>query len=145
MTNNIKHQWFFPHAPQKVWDYLTKQELLAQWLIESDFKAIVGHKFQFNTKPKIKLGFDGNIYCEVLEVVPLKRLSYSWKGGPRKGVIKLDSVVIWTLTPENNGTLLQLEHNGFKGMQNYISFLIMRKGWDIGIKKRFLQVLNKSK
>lgn len=43
----------------------------------NDFKPIVGHKFQFGTRPKLKLSFDGRIYCEVLEVIPFQKLVYS--------------------------------------------------------------------
>lgn len=135
MERDIRHTWFLPHSPETVWDYLTIPELLAQWLMESDFQPIVGHKFMFNTKPKVKLGFDGMIYCEVLEVNPLKKLVYSWKGGPGKGKISLDSIVTWTLIPKNNGTELQLVHSGFKGMRNYIPYLIMNKGWQKIIKR----------
>jgi len=138
MTRDIRHTWFFDHAPQAIWDFLTEPELLAQWLMESNFKPVVGHKFSFNTKPKVKLGFDGNIYCEVLSVEPVKRLSYSWKGGPGKGRITLDSVVTWTLTPKGNGTELELVHSGFKGFGNYITYLVMNKGW-LKIAKRLSQ------
>lgn len=130
MTNDIKHTWHFNHPQQLVWDYLTKPELLSQWLMESDFKALVGHKFMFNTKPKVKVGFDGMIYCEVLKVEPITLLSYSWKGGPGKGKITLDSVVTWTLTQKNDGTELMLEHTGFVGFKNLLSYLIMNKGWE---------------
>lgn len=135
MQRDIRHTWFLPNAPESVWEYLTTPELLAQWLMESDFQPILGHKFTFNTKPKIKLGFDGMIYCEVLEIIPLKKLVYSWKGGPGNGKITLDSVVTWTLTPTRDGTTLELVHSGFKGMKNYISYLIMDKGWNKIVKR----------
>ncbi|CAL1517412.1 SRPBCC domain-containing protein [Chitinophaga sp. MM2321] len=129
MERAIKHTWFYSHPPETVWDYLTKPELLSQWLMESNFQPIVGQKFQFNTKPKIKFGFDGRIYCEVLELIPYKRLSYSWKGGIGKENVTLDSIVTWTLTQKDNGTQLTLEHSGFRGMKNFISYLVMNKGW----------------
>lgn len=129
MKNNIKHTWHFNHPQQLVWDYLTNPELLSQWLMESDFQPIVGHQFMFNTKPKVKVGFDGLIYCEVLKVEPITSLSYTWKGGPGKGKITLDSVVTWTLTPKNGGTELLLEHTGFVGFKNLLPYLIMNKGW----------------
>ena len=130
MQNDIKHTWQFNHPQQLVWDYLTKPELLSQWLMESDFQPVVGHQFMFNTKPKVKVGFDGLIYCEVLKVEPISLLSYSWKGGPGKGKITLDSVVTWKLTPKENGTELVLEHTGFNGFKNLLSYLIMNKGWE---------------
>lgn len=129
MQKDIRHQFEFHQPPEVVWEYLTNSELLAQWLMQNDFKPIVGHKFQFKTKPKVNLGFDGTVYCEVLEIVPYKKLVYSWKGGMSKDKPSLDSIVVWTLTPTDNGCILQLEHKGFKGMKNYLAFLIMNKGW----------------
>lgn len=141
MERTIKHEFTFPKPPEVVWDYLTKPELIAQWLMESDFQPVVGHKFQFGTKPKIKLGFDGRVYCEVLEVVPFERLVYSWKGGMSKENPSLDSIVVWTLQPVTGGTMLTLEHKGFKGMKNFIPYLIMNKGW-VKIGKRLLGLIN---
>jgi len=110
--------------------------------MESDFQAVVGYNFMFNTKLKVKVGFDGLIYCEVLKVEPITKLSYSWKGGPGKGKITLDSVVTWTLIPKDNGTELVLEHTGFVGFKNLLSYLIMNKGWE-KIKSRLDKELDK--
>ncbi len=129
MQKDIRHQFTFQHPPEVVWEYLTKPELMAEWLMENDFKLQVGHKFTFRTKPKINLGFDGTVYCEVLEIVPLKKLMYSWKGGMSKERPALDSIVVWTLIPTTNGTDLLLEHKGFKGVKNLLSYFIMNKGW----------------
>jgi len=142
MTREIKQTWFFDHKPEVVWEYLTKPDLIAQWLMQNDFKPEVGHKFQFGTKPKIKLGFDGRVYCEVLEVVPFKRLSYSWRGEPGNGQVSLDSVVVWTLTPKNNGTEVVLEHKGFKGMKNYLAYFFMNEGWKTKIRMRITNLIN---
>ncbi|WP_215226842.1 SRPBCC family protein [Echinicola shivajiensis] len=141
MEKEIQHQFTFEQSPETVWEYLTNSELLAQWLMPNDFKPIVGHKFQFGTKPKYPLGFDGRIYCEVLEIEVFKKLVYSWKGGLSKEKPSLDSIVIWTLTPEGNGTILTLEHKGFKGMKNYLAYIIMNKGW-AKIGKRLTKQLN---
>jgi uncharacterized protein YndB with AHSA1/START domain len=73
MQRNIKHTFFFPNSPEDIWEYLTKSELIAQWLMENNFKLEVGYDFQFNTKPIIKFGFDGKIYCKVLEIVLFKK------------------------------------------------------------------------
>ncbi len=143
MEKAIRHTWFFPHAPEKVWDYLTRPELLSQWLMETDIQPVVGNRFMFHTRPIVKFGFDGRIFCEVLEVEPLKRLVYSWKGGNGKGKTTLDSVVTWTLLPKDGGTELTLVHSGFKGIMNFMSYLVMNKGW-LKIAKRFLKELNQS-
>jgi uncharacterized protein YndB with AHSA1/START domain len=86
--------------------------------------------------------FDGNVYCEVLEIIPLQKLVYSWKGGPAPGVVELDTILTWTLTPTADGTELVLEHKGFKGFRNYIASVFMGSGWNGKIRKRFIQVLN---
>lgn len=144
MERAIRHTWFFPHSPERVWDYLTKPELLEQWLMESNFSPVVGHQFQFHTKPIVKFNFDGKIYCQVLEIEQPKKLVYSWKGGnSKKGEISLDSVVTWTLTPKDGGTELQLVHSGFRGLKNFMSYIIMNQGW-LKIAKRLLKNLNQS-
>jgi uncharacterized protein YndB with AHSA1/START domain len=71
------------------------------------------------------------VRCEVLEVEPLKRLVYSWKGGsqdnPGYGQ-PLDTVLTLTLTEKPGGTLLLLEHSGFTD-QNEFAFTAMSGGW----------------
>jgi uncharacterized protein YndB with AHSA1/START domain len=141
MQREIRHQFAYSHPPDVVWQYLTDSELLGQWLMPNDFKLKIGHRFQFKAKPKTKIGFDGMIYCEVLKIIPCRKLVYSWKGGVSKEKPSLDSVVIWTLTPINNGTLLQLEHKGFRGLRNYMAYFIMNMGW-LKIGKRLLLNLN---
>lgn len=144
MQKSIKHRYNFNHDPETVWEYLTNSELLAQWLMPNDFQPILGHKFQFGTKPKIKLGFDGRVYCEVIEIIPFKKLAYTWKGGMSGKNTLLDTTVTWTLEPTENGTLLTLEQTGFKSISNIIPHFIMNKGW-IKIGKRLQTTMEKSK
>ena len=129
MTASIKHQFFFPHAPETVWEYLTKPELMEQWLMKNDFMPIIGYDFQFRTNPIPSLDFDGIFYCRVVEIVPFKRLSYSWKSGPGDGRITLDSLVVWKLEPKNDGTELFLEHSGFSKKDNLNMYNAMTDGW----------------
>lgn len=129
MTNIIKHQFFFPHPTETVWEYLTKSELMEQWLMKNDFQPIVGFDFQFRTNPIPGLDFDGIFYCKVLEVVPFKKLSYSWKSGPGDGKITLDSVVVWKLQPTDKGTELFLEHSGFAKKENLNFYNGLTHGW----------------
>ena len=142
MERDIKVKWFFPHPPEKVWECLTDPKLIDLWLMKNDFKPVVGHRFNFHTKPIPKMGFDGIVYCEVMDIVPLKKLVYTWKGGPRPGVIKLDTILVWTLETKNGGTEVLLEHKGFKGFGNYLSSIFMGNGWKKGITRAFARVLN---
>jgi uncharacterized protein YndB with AHSA1/START domain len=129
MTKSIKHQLFFPHPPEAVWEYLTNAELMELWLMKNDFQPITGHDFQFRINPVPSLDFDGIVYCKVLEIVPFKRLSYSWKLGPGDGTINVDSVVRWELQPKDKGTELLLDHGDFAIMKNIGIFNAMDKGW----------------
>jgi uncharacterized protein YndB with AHSA1/START domain len=129
MANSIHHKYFFSHPAELVWEFLTSSELMAQWLMKNDFQPIVGHDFQFLTKPMPAMDFDGVCYCKVLEVSPFNKLSYSWKGGPGDGTMTLDSVVVWTLHSKDNGTELVLDHTGFKEIENLAFYNSMNDGW----------------
>ena len=129
MTKSINHEFFFPHPIETVWEYLTKPELMEQWLMKNDFQPIVGFDFQFRTNPIPSLDFDGIFYCKLLEITPFKKLSYSWKSGPGEGEITLDSVVVWKLQPTDKGTKLFLEHSGFAKKENLDFFNGLTQGW----------------
>jgi len=144
MEKEINQIWFFKHSPETVWDYLTRSELLAQWLMENDIQPTVGHQFMFRSKPAPAIAFDGNVYCQVLEVLPGRKLSYSWKFGPEPGKITVDSVVTWTLVPKDHGTELKLEHKGFKGADNLPAWEAMNMGWKKNVEERLGQLLIKN-
>ena len=135
MAAKIQHQLFFPHPPTAVWEFLTNAELMELWLMRSDFKPIEGHEFKFVSKPVPQLDFDGIVYCKVLEIVPFKNLSYSWKLGPGDGTINVDSIVRWELIEKDNGTELFLVHGDFTVLENTGVFEAMNKGWLDNINK----------
>lgn len=129
MTKVIKHQYFFAHPVETVWEYLTNSELMAQWLMKNDFQPILGHEFQFRTGGKPNLNFDGIFYCKVLDIDPPKTLSYSWNCGPGNGEINLKSVVTWQLEPRDNGTEVFLDHRGFEKAENLDMYHGLMHGW----------------
>jgi uncharacterized protein YndB with AHSA1/START domain len=137
MQTEIKNQWIYEQSPNEVWEYLTQAELIALWLMPNDFEPILGHQFQFRINPIPSLDLDGIIDCKILEIVPFQKLTYTWKGGPGKGVITLDTIVEWTLKPYGNGTKLLLKHSGFKEI-NLAIFNSMSEGWE----KKFQNILN---
>jgi uncharacterized protein YndB with AHSA1/START domain len=135
MQKTIEQQFFFPHSPEVVWEYLTKSELLQQWLMPNNFKPVLGYDFEFTTKPIPSLDLDGIMYCKVLEIVPFKKLTYTWKAGSGNGDISLDTIVEWTLIVKDNGTELQLKHSGFKEIENLNIYNGMTSGWMQNIQK----------
>jgi uncharacterized protein YndB with AHSA1/START domain len=126
--------------PSRVWRALTEPDLLARWLMANDIRPVVGHRFTFQAPPMP--GWDGIVRCEVLEVVPEKRLRYSWQGGAPESV--LDSTVTWTLaeTP-SGGTRLSLEHAGFLP-RNAFAYEAMGKGWRGKLAERVAKVLEEA-
>ena len=129
MTKTIRHQFFFPHPPEAVWEYLTNSELMELWLMKNTFQPTVGTEFQFRTNPIPSLVFDGIFYCRVLEIFLFKKLFYSWRSGPGEGRITLDSIVVWTLEPTGKGTELFLEHSGFEKKENLAFYEGLKHGW----------------
>ena len=97
--------------------------------MKNDFQPIIGYDFQFTAKPAPSLNFDGIVYCKVLEIVPFKKLSYSWKLGPGDGKIEIDSIVVWKLQPKEKGTELFLDHTGFRELDSFDMFTAMKNGW----------------
>ena len=126
MENEIRQTRHFNQPPQEVWDYLTKPELIEQWLGKTDFKPVAGYKFRFISP------YGNDSYCEVLEVKPFTRLSYSWQKNSAKDHKLFNSTVVWTLVPKGNGTELQLVHNGFTAAEDVIAHT---NGWNICLKK----------
>jgi len=138
MQKEITQTWFFRQSPPEVWEYLTKPELIEQWLMKSDFKPIVGHKFRFTFTPKADSKYDGEVRCEVLEVTPYTKLSYSWNGSADKGNRTFNSTVVWTLIPKESGTELRLQHNGFAVLEDVLNH---SSGWNSCV-KRFEELIN---
>ena len=134
MQKEIKHTFHFNQSPEEVWEYLTKAELLAQWLMKTDFEPVLGRHFQFRSNPIPSLNLDGIFDCEVLDIEPFKKLTYTWKGGPGNGITTFDTVVLWTLDAKDNGTELHLVQNGFKE-ENISIFMAMDGGWFANVQK----------
>ena len=93
----------FKSPINKVWDALTNSATLAQWVMENNFKPIVGYKCQFRNE-EIDLIVDS----EVLVVDKPYELSYTWVGGP------INTIVTWTLKEQGETTHLHLEQTGFE-------------------------------
>ncbi len=119
-TRTLVIERVFPHPPEKVWRALTESPLLTQWLMNNDFEPVVGRKFQFRSEPVPN--WDGVIDCEVLIVDHLKRLSYSWSS------LGADFVVLWTLTPAEDGTHVRMEQSGF-GPDHQAAYKGAKYGW----------------
>jgi len=130
-TQQIVVDEVLPHTPGTIWRTLTTGELIGRWLmVPTGFAPVEGTRFTFQTKPAG--AWDGVIHCEVLAVVPNRRLAYAWRSGDEGNVgygAPLDTVVTWTLTPVDGGTRLRLVHAGFVMPKNQSAFSSMGGGW----------------
>ncbi len=104
---SIEVDQFLAQPPGRVWQALTDPALLARWLMPNDFKPVIGHAFTFRTEPVPQHGFDGVVHCELLALEPPRLIRFSWRSDI------LDTVVSWSLAPEEAGTRLLITHDGF--------------------------------
>ena len=104
-----------PYPPEKIWRALTQPHLIAEWLMNNDFKLERGHQFKLS-------GDWGAVDCQVQAVEPNRTLSYSWDA------MGLESVVTWTLTPTSTGTCLRMEQSGFRPDQEQ-AYQGAKYGW----------------
>lgn len=112
-TVTIEREIGYP--PEKVWRALTQPHLIQEWLMPNDFAPEVDHRFTLR-------GDWGSVDCKVLEVEPNRSLSYTWDA------MGMESVVTWTLTPTASGTLLRMDHEGFRPDQEQ-AYQGAKLGW----------------
>ncbi len=124
-TRSIIVERLMPHPPEKIWRALTSAPLIAEWLMQNDFEAVEGHRFTFRAKPVP--GWSGVTNCVVLKVEPPRLLSYSWGDGTESDS-GLKTAVTWTLTPVKGGTLVRMEHEGFRP-EDEAGYRGMGGGW----------------
>lgn len=131
MKDSIKFEIEYNFPVAEIWKALTDKTAMSVWLMPCDIEPIIGHKFQFKTKPFP--GFNGLINCEVLEVVEHKLLSFSWSGGPLE-----KTKVSFRLSEKGNKTILNFRHSGFNGLLNKV---IVRRILSNGWKTKILPIL----
>lgn len=119
MSKELSLDFQFNSSIKQVWDALTDSDKLAKWVMDNDFKPIVGHRFQFRMEPYGE--WDGIIHCEVLEVDEPHRLSYTWVS------LGENTTITWTLKEDKDGTVnLHLDQTGFSAQQ---AFEGAKYGW----------------
>ncbi len=93
----------------KVWKAITDKDEMKSWYFDlAEFKAEVGFQFQFSAGERPEKQFLH--LCEVTEVVPEKRLTYSWRYDGYEG----NSLVTFELFEQGDSTLLRLTHMGLE-------------------------------
>jgi uncharacterized protein YndB with AHSA1/START domain len=124
-TRSIVVERTMPHPPETIWRALTNAALIADWLMANDFQPVLGHRFQFRAAPVP--GWSGVTNCEVVELDAPRRLVYRWGDGSESDS-GLQTIVTWTLTPTEGGTIVRMEQSGFRP-QDERGYRGMGGGW----------------
>ena len=109
----------------EVWQALTDVDRMRQWYFDlKEFKPQVGFEFEFVVE------HEGNRYhhlCKVTEVVPQKKLAYSWRYKGEPG----DSLVTFELFGDGNKTRVKVTHTGIETFPKTPAFARenFEKGW----------------
>lgn len=131
-TESLALEFELRHAPEKVWRALTDPALLAEWLLPVvDLALEPGAAFRFLAPAQP--GWDGVVNCRLREIEAQRKLSYTWVVG------EIDTVVTFTLTPNDAGTRLSIAQAGFKPGQRQ-NFAGARYGWKM-MGDRLLELL----
>ena len=111
----------------KVWKALTDKEEMKNWYFQlEEFKAQVGFSFSFSAGPPQRQYLH---LCEVTEVIPEKKLTYSWRYDGYPG----NSFVTFELFEQGSKTLLRLTHTALETLpQENTDFARQnfQQGWD---------------
>lgn len=111
VTENVICKKIIINAPvSKVWKAITEKDLIAEWFMAPDiFKAEAGCTFHMTGT---KDGKEFPHTCTVTEVIPEKRLSYTWNMTAIDG----ETFVTWELDEINSQTHLTLTHSGWENV-----------------------------
>jgi uncharacterized protein YndB with AHSA1/START domain len=159
MQRTIKIEKYFPHPVAVIWKAITDAQTLGQWFMQNDIVPVMGQEFTFRMAPQ--KGWDGVTHCQVIEIEPLRSIAYTYRGkasGEKplacaginsdaadaiaKGIFaELDTVLRLTVTPADGGTMLKMEHSGFKGLKMVLISFIMGMGWKKQLNKKLPSVL----
>jgi len=128
----------YKHPISKVWMALTTREALSKWLMETeDFTLELGAEFKLKTTPRGK--FDGVLQCSILKIDKPHAISYSWQSNGMTN----PTIVSWELKElDSSVTLLTLSHDGFEGMNGWLTKTMLAFGWRRILKKKLENYLS---
>jgi uncharacterized protein YndB with AHSA1/START domain len=106
----------FNAPPALLWKAITNKDDMKEWYFDlAEFKPEPGFEFDFTVEHK---GMNYHHRCKVTEVIPQKRLAYTWRYEGHPG----DSLVTFELLAEGDKTRLRLTHTGLETFPPLPSF-----------------------
>ena len=144
MTNEVAEPIMIEriyNAPvARVWKALTDVDQMREWYFDlKEFKAQVGFEFEFVVE------HEGNTYhhlCRVTEVIPEKKLAYTWRYKGEPG----DSLVTYELWPDGDRTRFKLTHSGTETFPKTPAYARknFEEGWKTAIGSELRQFVEKT-
>ena len=125
----IRKEILIAAPPARVWEHLTNSTKLAGWFLPNDFEPKPGKRFTLNCN------VNGRIACVVKELVPGRKLVYSFK--PES--LPFETLVSVALEEAAGCTRLTLVHSGWEGLKPEQAGVF--QNFDRGWQSRFLRQL----
>lgn len=126
-ANTLTLQRLLPGTPERVWAYLTESDLRRRWLAAGSMQPAVNTAFELvwrndelSTSASERaegFGAETRATCQVTELVPLRKLSFTWPGG---GEVTFD------LEPQGDEVLLTITH---RRVADHTMALMVGAGW----------------
>lgn len=124
MTESIIHKTMYFAAPKhRVWDFLTKADLVAKWFNRPDKDITQGASFDLSERDT------GEVLCagKAIEMSPKDFMAWEFTVNVMGGHT---SRVEWHLADHHKGTILTLKHSGLPQTAEAIGLLrALDKGW----------------
>jgi uncharacterized protein YndB with AHSA1/START domain len=106
----------YPQPVAAVWKAVSTREAIEKWFFDFvGFQLEVGNEFSFQVEHD---GFKFDHRCTVAEIVPGKKLAYTWGYHDHGG----ESLVTIELFPDGEGTRLRLTHEGLDNFEKRPEF-----------------------
>lgn len=106
MKLDVEIEEIFHCRPEALWKAITDPAFLGRWLMPGDFEPRVGKRFTL--VPDHETPWAGNVACEVLELVPPRRMVWSWQTSGMERPTR----VSFELTSDGDATRLSFRHAG---------------------------------
>jgi len=125
----------------KVWRAITDVDQMRAWYFDlKEFKPEVGFEFEFSVEHE---GMTYHHLCRVTEVVPQKKIAYTWRYKGEPG----DSLVTLELFAEDDNTRVKLTHTGIETFPKTPAYARknFESGWTAIIGTELKQFVEQSK
>ncbi|MDB5181173.1 MAG: polyketide cyclase [Candidatus Saccharibacteria bacterium] len=126
-----------PYPLETVWQGITDPKLMSQWLMPTDFKPLVGHKFTF--KGAQNKFWRGWIDCTVVSVKTLEEIQFTWQNSEKQ----TPTLMTYTLKKTDSGTNIHAVNAGFDNTYGPFSGLLYRTMIKAGMRQEFNKKLPK--